>query len=53
MSETGPDHAKTFHAVALVGGTPVGTGEGRSKKEAEQRAAERAWTQLSEQAEQD
>jgi len=53
VSETGPDHAKTFHAVALVGGTPVGTGEGRSKKEAEQRAAERAWTQLSEQAEQD
>ena len=49
VSETGPDHAKTFHAIAMVGGNAVGTGEGRSKKEAEQRAAERAWTQLSEQ----
>jgi len=48
VTETGPDHAKTFHATALVGGTAAGTGEGRSKKEAEQRAAERAWTELSE-----
>lgn len=47
VSESGPDHAKTFQATALVGGEPVGEGEGRSKKEAEQRAAERAWTQLS------
>jgi ribonuclease-3 len=47
VTETGPDHAKVFHATALVGGRPVGTGEGRSKKEAEQRAAERAWTDLS------
>jgi ribonuclease III len=50
VTETGPDHAKTFNAVALVGGTAVGSGEGRSKKEAEQRAAERAWTDLSEQS---
>src|SRR4051812_752769 len=47
VSESGPDHAKVFRATALVGGEPVGEGEGRSKKEAEQRAAERAWTQLS------
>src|SRR3954449_6422691 len=47
VSESGPDHEKTFQATALVGGRPVGDGEGRSKKEAEQRAAERAWTQLS------
>jgi ribonuclease III len=47
VSESGPDHAKTFRATALVGGEPVGEGEGRSKKEAEQRAAERAWTRLS------
>jgi ribonuclease III len=47
VSESGPDHAKTFRATALVGGRPVGDGEGRSKKEAEQRAAERAWTELS------
>lgn len=47
VTESGPDHAKTFRATALVGGEPVGEGEGRSKKEAEQRAAERAWTELS------
>jgi ribonuclease-3 len=47
VTESGPDHAKTFRATALVGGKAVGEGEGRSKKEAEQRAAERAWTHLS------
>jgi ribonuclease III len=47
VAEAGPDHAKTFTAVAVVGGRKVGTGEGRSKKEAEQRAAEVAWTVLS------
>jgi ribonuclease III len=47
VSESGPDHAKTFSATALVGGEAVGEGVGRSKKEAEQRAAERAWTELS------
>ena len=47
VSESGPDHAKTFRATALVGGLPVGEGEGRSKKEAEQKAAERAWETLS------
>jgi len=47
VTESGPDHAKTFRATALVGGEPVGEGEGRSKKEAEQRAAEGAWTSLS------
>jgi ribonuclease-3 len=47
VTESGPDHAKSFHAVALVGGEPAGEGDGRSKKEAEQRAAERAWTALS------
>jgi ribonuclease-3 len=47
VAEAGPDHAKTFTAVAVVGGNEVGVGEGRSKKEAEQRAAEVAWTTLS------
>lgn len=37
--ERGPDHAKTFLAEVLLNGTAVGTGEGRSKKEAEQAAA--------------
>jgi ribonuclease-3 len=47
VSESGPDHAKSFHATAVVGGNPVGEGDGRSKKEAEQRAAEQAWMALS------
>ncbi|MBV9096742.1 MAG: ribonuclease III [Frankiaceae bacterium] len=47
VAEAGPDHAKTFTATAVVGGREVGAGQGRSKKEAEQRAAEVAWTALS------
>src|SRR5512132_1773168 len=39
VSEEGPDHAKSFTAVARVGGESFGTGAGRSKKEAEQKAA--------------
>jgi ribonuclease-3 len=35
----GPDHAKTFTARVVVGDEVLGTGEGGSKKEAEQRAA--------------
>jgi ribonuclease-3 len=47
VTESGPDHAKSFRATAVVGGVAVGEGDGRSKKEAEQRAAEGAWTSLS------
>ncbi|MDQ6874106.1 MAG: ribonuclease III [Actinomycetota bacterium] len=43
VSEIGPDHEKTFTATVVIAGTPLGTGVGRSKKEAEQRAAETAW----------
>ncbi|OIV36711.1 ribonuclease III [Mangrovactinospora gilvigrisea] len=43
ISESGPDHEKHFAAVARVGGDDYGTGTGRSKKEAEQQAAESAW----------
>jgi ribonuclease-3 len=46
VEESGPDHAKTFRARAVVAGESLGDGEGRSKKEAEQRAAESAWTTL-------
>jgi ribonuclease III len=46
--EAGPDHEKVFTATALVGGEPLGHGEGRSKKEAEQQAAAAAWTSLRE-----
>jgi ribonuclease-3 len=45
--EEGPDHEKTFTASAVVGATVLGQGVGRSKKEAEQRAAEEAWKHLS------
>jgi ribonuclease-3 len=48
VTESGPDHAKSFVATAIVAGREFGTGEGRSKKEAEQRAAEAAWTALQE-----
>ncbi len=42
----GPDHARTFEATLLIGGTPYGTGRGNSKKEAEQEAAADAWKTL-------
>lgn len=39
----GPDHAKHFTAVVHLAGQPAGSGEGRSKKQAEQAAAKVAW----------
>lgn len=47
ISDTGPDHQKHFFATVIVGGQAVGKGEGRSKKTAEQAAAEQAWLTLS------
>jgi len=46
VSETGPDHRKTFTAVAQVAGDAYGEGVGQSKKEAEQEAAANAWRRL-------
>src|SRR5215207_5261764 len=46
VTESGPVHAKMVNATAVVGGEDLGSGEGRSKKEAEQRAAELAWRAL-------
>lgn len=46
--EEGPDHAKTFEVVISINGKPYGRGRGRSKKEAEQRAAEEALRSLQE-----
>ncbi|MEY9213558.1 ribonuclease III [Thermobifida halotolerans] len=43
VEESGPDHQKTFRATVRVAGRTYGLGEGRSKKEAEQQAAESAW----------
>lgn len=42
VGEQGPDHAKTFSAEVLLNGSPIGSGSGHSKKEAEQAAARRA-----------
>jgi len=47
VEESGPDHQKSFRALAKVGGQVWGEGEGRTKKEAEQQAAEAAWTAIS------
>lgn len=40
VSAQGPDHQKTFTMAVLLDGTQVGVGEGHSKKEAEQMAAQ-------------
>lgn len=47
VAEQGPDHSKQFTATATVAGQDRGTGRGRTKKEAEQNAAEAAWRALS------
>jgi ribonuclease-3 len=47
VEESGPDHQKSFRASVTVGGHTYGSGSGRSKKEAEQQAAEAAWLAIS------
>jgi ribonuclease III len=42
----GPDHSKRFFAVVFLRNEEYGTGEGRSKKSAEQAAARIAWERL-------
>ena len=42
----GPDHAREFFAEVKIDGAVRGTGEGRSKKQAEQAAAREAWDWL-------
>ena len=42
LSEQGPDHAKTFEIAILIGDREYARAFGRSKKEAQQNAAERA-----------
>lgn len=46
LEERGPDHEKEFTATVFVAGEPLGTGVGRSKKEAEQRAAREAYDRV-------
>lgn len=42
VGESGPDHSKVFTFEARINGETVGTGSGRTKKEAEQMAARAA-----------
>lgn len=46
LDERGPDHAKTFSMEVCLNGQSIGSGEGRSKKEAEQAAAKAAVARL-------
>ncbi|MFM8896739.1 MAG: putative dsRNA-binding protein [Actinomycetales bacterium] len=46
MEGVGPDHEKEFTARVRVGGAILGEGWGRSKKVAEQQAAEAAYLAL-------
>ncbi|HAM25107.1 MAG TPA: ribonuclease III [Actinobacteria bacterium] len=46
VTESGPDHEKSFVATVLIDQQAAGTGEGRSKKIAEQAAARAAWGHL-------
>jgi ribonuclease-3 len=47
VDEQGPDHRKEFTATVVVATQSYGSGDGRTKKEAEQKAAESAWRALS------
>ncbi len=46
IAATGPPHRRTFEVAAIVDSEQVGSGEGRSKKAAEQVAAEQALAQF-------
>jgi ribonuclease-3 len=50
VRERGPDHQKEFTATVFLAGREYGHGTGRSKKEAEQRAAREAHLRLTETA---
>ena len=46
VTESGPDHAKSFRACVVLSSGTWGDGIGSSKKEAEQEAAATSWHQL-------
>jgi ribonuclease-3 len=50
VEESGPDHDKTFVCEVVLRGEPSGRGTGRSKKEAQQRAAAAALDRLAAEA---
>lgn len=48
VGESGPEHEKVFTTEVLLNGETIGTGQGKSKKEAEQAAAKAAVLRLEE-----
>ena len=46
VDEQGPPHDRVFSVVATIGGDEIGRGSGRSKKDAEQLAAQVALERL-------
>ncbi|NGX42430.1 MAG: Ribonuclease 3 [Chlamydiae bacterium] len=46
ISESGPDHSKTFHISVIINKEEVGFGDGPSKKEAQQAAAQDAMSKV-------
>jgi len=46
LSEQGPDHQKSFHIIALIGGREYCKGHGHNKKEAEQAAAQKTYEKI-------
>lgn len=46
LGESGPDHDKRFESQVLLDGEQIGSGIGRTKKEAEQAAAKKALEEL-------
>ena len=46
VEEVGPPHDRTFSVAAAINGSEIARGSGRSKKDAEQAAAEQALVEL-------
>jgi ribonuclease-3 len=46
ITDSGPDHSKRFHAIVVLSGEEIASGDGSSKKHAEMAAALEAWTLL-------
>jgi ribonuclease-3 len=46
IDSCGPDHAKTFAVEVMIEGGITHSGSGKSKKEAEKQAAQKAWQEL-------
>jgi ribonuclease-3 len=46
LKESGPDHDKRFQASVVIHGEVMGVGWGKTKKEAEQEAAQKALEEM-------